>query len=99
MSAIATQAFPWIDVAPADSSHSRRGEATLVELRDGSVLMAYGRFIGRNDPRYPALSLDHATRYAGSYIERDNDFGEIAAVTLDRTGHPSTAERVLVPCP
>ena len=94
-----TYAFPLTPISPADANHSRRGEATLVELRDGRVLMAYGRFTGRNDPGYDRIAANRAQRYQGSYIERDNDFGEVAAVTLDGNGTPASAERVLVPCP
>ncbi|MBL9202275.1 MAG: exo-alpha-sialidase [Opitutaceae bacterium] len=86
-------------MAPADAEHSRRGEATMVALRDGRVLLAYGRFTGRSDPGYARLAAARADRYAGSYIERDNDFGEVCAITLDRDGQPDSCERTLVPCP
>jgi sialidase-1 len=99
MPTAATYAFPLTPVAAADAKHSRRGEATLVELRDGRVLMAYGRFTGRNDPGYDQIAANRAQRYQGSYIERDNDFGEVAAVLLDGNGMPAGPERVLVPCP
>src|SRR5690606_1764213 len=42
-------AFPLIDVAPADERIIRKSEASLVELRDGSVLLAYARHAGRSD--------------------------------------------------
>jgi sialidase-1 len=97
---MATQgAFPLESIAPADVNHSRRGEVSLVALNDGRVLMAYGRFTGRNDPGYAQLANNRAGRYAGSYIERDNDFGEIAATVLSSAGVPEGGERVLVPCP
>jgi hypothetical protein len=67
--------FPLIPVAPADAQHSRRGEASLAALRDGGVLLVYGRFTGRNDSGYHALAATRAQRYQGSYIERDNDYG------------------------
>jgi hypothetical protein len=92
-------AFPLVAVAPADAHHSRRGEATGVALRDGHVLMAYGRFTGRNDPGYNQLAARRAQRYQGSYIERDNDCGEVAAILLDRHGSPIGSERVIIPCP
>lgn len=97
--ASATYAFPLETVAAADTAHSRRGEASLVPLRDGSVLLAYGRFTGRNDPGYATLANARVSRYAGSYIERDNDFGEVVARRLDASGQPMGEERVLVPCP
>jgi sialidase-1 len=100
MSATAvTCAFPLQPVAPADAQHSRRGEASLVALRDGSVLMAYGRFTGRSDPGYAAMAGSRVQRYAGSYIERDNDFGEVALVRLDCQGVPLGPERIIVPAP
>lgn len=71
----------------------------MVALKDGSVLLAYGRFTGRGDPGYARLAAARADRYAGSYIERDNDFGEVAATVLDGSGRPVGTERVLVPCP
>ena len=92
-------AFPLVAVAPADAHHSRRGEATGVTLRDVNVLMAYGRFTGRNDPGYNQLAVRRAQRYQGSYIERDNDYGEVAAILLDRHGSPIGSERVIIPCP
>jgi hypothetical protein len=94
-----TYAFPLSDVAPADANHSRRGEASLAVLRDGRVLMAYGRFTGRNDPGYQAMAGSRVQRYAGSYIERDNDFGEVATVILDHAGRPANPERVIVAAP
>lgn len=92
-------AFPLQPAAPADVNHSRRGEASLVALRDGSILMAYGRFTGRNDPGYAAMADSRVQRYAGSYIERDNDFGEIAVRTLDASGQTTGPERVIVAAP
>lgn len=92
-------AFPLQPVAPADMHHSRRGEASLVALRDGRVLLAYGRFTGRDDPGYSAMARSRVPRYAGSYIERDNDFGEIAIVVLDAAGNPTGPERVIVAAP
>lgn len=92
-------AFPLTAIAPADAAHSRRGEASLVALRDGNILMAYGRFTGRSDPGYAAMAGSRVQRYAGSYIERDNDFGEIAIVVLDRQGVVLSSERVIVPAP
>jgi sialidase-1 len=91
--------FPLLPVALADANHSRRGEASLVALRDGTVLMAYARFTGRNDPGYAAMAGSRVQRYAGSYIERDNDFGEIAVVTLDQHGAVTGPERVIIPAP
>ncbi|MBI4623902.1 MAG: exo-alpha-sialidase [Verrucomicrobia bacterium] len=93
-------AFPLEPVAPADAAHSRRSEASFVELRDGTVLLAYGRHTGPNDPGYARLRDERIVRYGGgSAIERDNDFGEIVAVRLDSQGRRVTAERVLVPAP
>ena len=91
--------FPLQPVALADANHSRRGEASLVALRDGTVLMAYGRFTGRNDPGYAAMADARVQRYAGSYIERDNDFGEIAVVMLDHHGAVAGPELVIIPAP
>jgi sialidase-1 len=98
-SAEPTTAFPLVPIAVADVNHSRRGEATLVALRDGRVLMAYGRFSGRNDPGYEQFASQRAQRYQGSYIERDNDFGEVVAIMLDHKGKPEGPERIIVPCP
>ena len=93
-------AFPVDCFAPADANHSRRSEASFVSLRDGSVLCAYGRHTGPNDPGYARLKNERVTRYAGgSAIERDNDFGEIVAVRLDARGRRLTEERMLVPAP
>jgi hypothetical protein len=87
-------------VAPADASHSRRSEASMVALSDGTVLLAYGRHTGPDDPGYAALKNERVVRRGGtSAIERDNDFGEIVAVKLDATGRPITDERILVPAP
>ena len=55
-------AFPLVPIAPADANHSRRGEASLVTLKDGNVLMAYGRFTGRNDPGFEAHASARAQR-------------------------------------
>lgn len=93
-------AFPLDAVAPADAAHSRRSEASMVALSDGSVLLAYGRHTGPDDPGYAALKNERIVRRGGtSAIERDNDFGEIVAVKLDPSGRPVTEERVLVPAP
>jgi len=95
-----TYAFPLAAVAPADASHSRRSEASLVARRDGRVLLAYGRHTGPHDPGYARLKSERVVRYGGgSAIERDNDFGEIVAVLLDAEGRRLTDERVLVPAP
>lgn len=95
-----TYPFPLEPVAPADPAHSRRSEASFVALRDGRVLLAYGRHTGPNDPGYTRLKSERIVRYGGgSAIERDNDFGEIVAVHLDAQGRRQTEERVLVPAP
>jgi BNR/Asp-box repeat. len=95
-----TYSFPLLPLAPADAHHSRRSEASLLELRDGTVLCAYGRHTGPNDPGYARLVNERIVRYGGgSAIERDNDFGEIVAVRLDAAGQPLTSERVIVPAP
>ena len=95
-----SQAFPQLPLAPADAAHSRRSEASLVALHNGSVLLAYGRHTGPNDPGYARLKSERVVRYGGaSAIERDNDFGEIVAVRLDALGRRQTEERVLVPAP
>ncbi len=47
--ATASFAFPLIPVAPAGDGVTRRGEASMVELRDGSVLLAYASAAGRSD--------------------------------------------------
>jgi hypothetical protein len=100
MPATPNYAFPLEPVAPADAAHSRRSEASFVALRDGSVLLAYGRHTGPNDPGYARLRDERVVRYGGgSAIERDNDFGEIVAVRLDACGRRLTEERVLVPAP
>lgn len=96
----AVHAFPLVPVAPADGAHSRRSEASLVPLRDGSLLFACGRHTGPLDPGYAALVHERVVRYGGgSAIERDNDFGEIVARRLDGSGRKLEEERVLVPCP
>ena len=93
-------AFPLVPLAPADAAHSRRSEASFVELRDGSVLVAYGRHTGPNDPGYARLKNERVTRYGGgSAIERDNDFGEIVAQRLDAQARPSDSERIVIPAP
>jgi sialidase-1 len=93
-------AFPLALFAPADEQHSRRSEASMVALRDGSVLCAYGRHTGPKDPGYAALLNARVTRYAGgSPIERDNDSGEIVMVRLDASGRKLTEERVVIPAP
>lgn len=72
----------------------------MVELHDGTVLCAYGRHTGPNDPGYAELKNRRVVRYGGgSAIERDNDFGEIVAVRLGVTGRPAMEERVIVPAP
>lgn len=42
-------AFPLLPVAPADETATRRSEASMVGLRDGSVLLAYASHAGRSD--------------------------------------------------
>jgi hypothetical protein len=42
-------AFPLRNVAPADEKTIRKSEASLVELRNGSVLLAYASHAGRSD--------------------------------------------------
>jgi hypothetical protein len=42
-------AFPLIDVAPAGEGIVRQSEASAVELRDGSVLLAFASHAGRSD--------------------------------------------------
>jgi len=42
-------AFPLLPVAPADAAVTRRSEASMVELRDGSVLLAYSRHLGSSN--------------------------------------------------
>jgi hypothetical protein len=69
-------------------------------LRDGTILMAYGRHTGPSDPGYARLRNERVVRYGGgSAIERDNDFGEIVAIQLDATGRRITDERVIIPAP
>jgi len=93
-------AFSPVPVAPADAAHSRRSESSLIALRDGTVLLAYGRHTGPDDPGYARLKDERVSRYAGgSAIERDNDFGEIVAVHLDDQAQPLDNERVIVPAP
>jgi hypothetical protein len=93
-------AFSLEALAPADANHSRRSEASLVGLRDGTVLLAFGRHTGPHDPGYARLRDERVVRYAGgSAIERDNDFGEIVAVRLDAQGRKLERERVIVPAP
>lgn len=100
MSATPLYAFPLEAIAPADANHSRRSEASFAQLRDGSVLLAYGRHTGPNDPGYARLKNERVVRYGGgSAIERDNDFGEIVAVRLDAAGRRLTDETVIIPAP
>ncbi|MSU73451.1 MAG: exo-alpha-sialidase [Opitutus sp.] len=100
MTASPIYAFPLVPLAAADAEHSRRSEASFVGLRDGSVLLAYGRHTGPNDPGYARLRNERVVRYGGgSAIERDNDFGEIVAIRLNPQGRRLTVERVLVPAP
>lgn len=100
MAAPPTCAFPALPLAPADAAHSRRSEATAVALRDGTLLVAYGRHTGPLDPGYAALVNERIVRYGGgSAIERDNDFGEVVSVRLDSSGRRLAGEKVLVPCP
>jgi len=100
MAALPTHAFSLHPIAPADGAHSRRSEATLAALRDGTLLLAYGRHTGPLDPGYAALVNERVVRYGGgSAIERDNDFGEIVAIRLDETGRRLDDERVLIPAP
>lgn len=42
-------AFPLLDAAPSDETYHRCSEASSVELRDGTVLLAYGRHAGASD--------------------------------------------------
>ncbi len=49
LSAAANPAFPLITVAPATEEATRKSEASLLSLRDGSVLLAYARHAGRSD--------------------------------------------------
>ena len=42
-------AFPLRNVAPADEKTIRKSEASLVELRDGTALLAYASHAGRSD--------------------------------------------------
>lgn len=54
-------AFPLRNVAPATAAITRKSEASLVSLKDGSVLLAYASHAGRSDnDRAPlvALTLD-----------------------------------------
>jgi sialidase-1 len=45
----ANPAFPLITVAVANEEATRKSEASLVSLHDGSVLLAYARHAGRSD--------------------------------------------------
>lgn len=51
----ARMAFPLILVAPADEQRIRRSEASMVSLRDGSVLLAYASHAGRSDNDHAPL--------------------------------------------
>jgi hypothetical protein len=58
-------AFPLLNVAPADEAVTRKSEASMVSLRDGSVLLAYASHAGRSDnDRAPlvAVKLDSEGR-------------------------------------
>lgn len=58
-------AFPLLNVAPATDAITRKSEASMVSLRDGSVLLAYAAHAGRSDnDRAPlvALKLDSQGR-------------------------------------
>ena len=58
-------AFPLLNVAPATDAITRKSEASLVSLKDGSVLLAYASHAGRSDnDRAPlvALKLDREGR-------------------------------------
>ncbi len=58
-------AFPLINVAPATDQLARKSEASLVSLKNGSVLLAYASHVGRSDnDRAPlvALKLDREGR-------------------------------------
>jgi sialidase-1 len=94
------EAFPCALIAPADARYSRRSEASLVLLRDGSVLCAYASHCAPGDTGYDRPGAADAVRYAGgSLIERDNDLAGIAAVRLDGRGQPLASERLVVPPP
>jgi len=95
-----TYAFPLGQIAPADTLHSRRSEASLVALKNNRVLVTYGRHTGPNDPGYAALRNERVVRYGGgSAIERDNDAGEVVGIELNHDGLQVSAERVIVPAP
>jgi hypothetical protein len=49
------QAFPLIEIAPADEHGQRKSEASAVELRDGTVLVAYATHEGRSDNAHAPL--------------------------------------------
>jgi len=58
-------AFPLVNVAAATDAITRKSEASMVSLRDGSVLLAYAAHAGRSDnDRAPlvALKLDSQGR-------------------------------------
>lgn len=51
-------AFPLLNVAPATDAITRKSEASMVSLRDGSVLLAYAAHAGRSDnDRAPLVAL------------------------------------------
>lgn len=61
-------AFPLLNVAPATEQLTRKSEASLVALKDGSVLLAYASHAGRSDnDRAPlvAVKLDANGRPMG----------------------------------
>jgi len=51
-------AFPLHNIAPATEQITRKSEASLVALKDGSVLLAYASHVGRSDnDRAPLVAL------------------------------------------
>lgn len=51
-------AFPLINIAPATEQLQRKSEASLVSLKDGTVLLAYASHAGRSDnDRAPLVAL------------------------------------------
>lgn len=55
-------AFPLQPVAPAGDGVTRRSEASMVELRDGSVLLAYASHAGRSDNAHAPLVAKRLSR-------------------------------------
>ncbi len=82
----ALYAFPYSVILPAGGAVHRRGEASMVLLSGGRVLIAYANHTQHRDSGV-------------SPIEGDNDRADICATVLDAAGRPRGPERLLVKRP